>query len=135
MLWLALSSGSKTPRAAASLELVRERLGMHAQQSRIGPDRDEHRAEIEHAPAIGLADEDARRLAAALDASNGVRDRTLDVGMSGVAAMAHVGREVVGTDEHTVDAVHVRDRLEVVETLARFHLHEQAELVVRDVEV
>src|SRR5262249_4149872 len=58
--------------------------------------------------------EDAGALAARADARDGVLDRRLDFGMRDVAEVAEPCREVRGTDEHAVDSVHARDRLEIV---------------------
>src|SRR5581483_2075835 len=52
-----------------------------------------------------------------------------------VAEVAEVRREIVRADENPVDAVDLRDRLQMRERRARLELHEETHFVVHALEV
>jgi hypothetical protein len=51
--------------------------------------------------------------------------------MARLSQIAHVGRQVTGTDEHAIDTRHVGDRFQVTQRLAGFDLHQHADLLGR----
>ena len=70
-------------------------------------------------------------LPTALSRFDRVLDRRLHVGVLRIAEMAERGRQIGRPDEHAVDAVDLGDRFDLVERGAGFHLHQNADLVIR----
>src|SRR5207248_8923279 len=75
--------------------------------------------------------EDAGALPARADARDRVLDRRLHFRVAALAEMAEARRQVGWPDEQPIDAVHARDRFQVVEPGARLDLHDEAELARR----
>ncbi len=64
------------------------------------------------------------------NAADGVLDGVLHIGMRGLAQVPERRRKIGWPDEHAVHAFDGRDRIQVIEAQARFHLDQQAHLIV-----
>src|SRR5687768_1084484 len=71
------------------------------------------------------------RLAASADAPDGLVDERLHPGICNLAGVAERGVQVRRPDEHSVDALYLTYRLQVVERSLRFDLYQDAQLLLR----
>src|ERR1035437_6960874 len=118
------SRGIKAQRRGASgFELRSERVGAPREHADVGGNRDEQVSHVEAALAVGLADQDARCFARLADFFCGFLHHLPHFGVLPVTDVAHVGRQVVGADEHAIHAVHRSDRLDAGHRLACLDLH------------
>src|SRR5436190_10989554 len=107
------------------LEPARQRLALTCEQTDVAADGDKPASDLEPVSRVGLdRGEDAGELAGVLNARDRGIDRSADVGVGVVPQMAHVGGEIARSDEQTVDAVHGRDRFQVLQGHTRFNLHD-----------
>ena len=106
------------------------------EKSQIGSDGNEAIAPFDVAAGIGLArGKYASRLSDGLKPPHSILNGSLDLRMLWVSDMPQGCGEISGTDEHTVDTVDARDRLQFCEGGRRLDLHHDACLMVCLLEV
>ena len=113
------------------LELAGQPFGGARQQHRVHAHRHEAGAQRQVVPGpLDIAVQDAGGLAALHDAADGLVDGLRDLGMVGLAQVAHVGGQVGGADEGAIHAVHRQDVIQRVDGARGFDLHQHAHLIV-----
>src|SRR5690606_17792305 len=78
---------------------------------------------------------DARRLADLPDPLRGLPQGILNDRLLPVTDVAERGCQVVGADEYAVDAINRGDLLDLIEGAATLNLHDQADLLLRAVQI